>query len=194
MSHHIGTGKDTKATLKVTSSLHAYNTHPPEVGMNPPKMQCGGIAQKEVSHTTLQPYEMHLSKHNCRLHPPPRKQNKTHLSIQLQNAATGGVCAWTVLSKYVPCFGTGSTASFKIMVVLFPHCFKVLFLHSDDGHFEHTHWTINTYRWVLQCAPQLSYDCLWALSSPGKGTCFPLALGTLHTEDHCTSPSVYAML
>ena len=125
VSRHTGSGKDTKATLKVMSSLRTYNTQPPEVGMNPPKMQRGGIAKKEVSHTTLPPYEMHRSMHNCRLHPPPQKKKKhTHTPEH---------------SKYVPCFGTGSTASFKIMVVLFPHCFKVLFLCSDDGHFEHTH-------------------------------------------------------
>ena len=62
-SHH--TGKDIKAALNVMSSLHTHDTHPLDVGINPPKMRCGRITIKKVAHTTLPPDHIHLSMHNC---------------------------------------------------------------------------------------------------------------------------------
>ena len=127
-------------------------------------------------------------------------QNKNNNKKNMQKLPVE-CCNWWYLRtnisafKYATCFGTASAAS-CFSQNYGAACFKVLFLQTMDILNTHTKTHTqhcaeqNTYRWVPQCAPQLSYDCLWALSSPGKGTCFPLALGTLHMEDHCTSLSV----
>ena len=186
--------------------LLAYIQHPPSrSGDKSSKDAVWLDSQKKRLHTWPTHPIKYMSMRNCMLQPvamqpccnPTQNQNK-HAKTSCRMLQLVVLAHKRLLSnmRLVLVLLALLRVSVKITVLLVSRCFKVLFLQTMDILNTHTKTHTqhcaeqNTYRWVPQCAPQLSYDCLWALSSPGKGTCFPLALGTLHMEDHCTSLSV----